>query len=284
MFITANHCKHYLEIYKNGRLVDTLDPNEETIIAIPGGMGYSHTILKPDLLPLSDEAQIIFYDPRSTGRTEQTNAPLSISLLSEDLIALITALNLEKVLLYAHSGASSIALDVAQQNKSITGLILANPILMPRNELVEKMTRLGGEAAHAFYSDVRVPCVDALMSKVVSKLDPVIRPEASANLLQLNFEMCLEMLGELLDDDVLNKILSTRQVCTVLLGELDPYHDVESETTALTARRRANLETVVLNESGHDNLLTEPERTRELVRATLERCRLISHAPETALL
>lgn len=92
------------------------------------GLGLDHRLWLPQFAALEDEYETVAYDYRGHGRTGPTEtSEYSISLLAEDLRALVEALGLENPVLCAHSYGGLVAAEYAiQYPDDVSGLVFAD--------------------------------------------------------------------------------------------------------------------------------------------------------------
>jgi proline iminopeptidase len=108
-----------------------IDQNLSPLIIIPGGPGASHNYLT-DLLPLSINRDVIFYDQYACGKSikASNNKYYSFKKNISDLRKLVKYLGIKRYILFGHSYGGAVATKYSLDNQNeITGLILASPLL-----------------------------------------------------------------------------------------------------------------------------------------------------------
>ena len=113
------------------------------LIVLHGGPGLGHDYFKPALLSASRFAEVIFYDQRCSGKSQNLSMEdcCELSLHIEDLEALTKSLGLNGFVLLGHSFGSYLALAYAVRHaKNISKLILVSPVL-PYAEPPEQIHR-----------------------------------------------------------------------------------------------------------------------------------------------
>ena len=101
------------------------------ILLFHGGLGLDHTYLMPYFDILADKYQLIYYDHRGNGRSDQPNdySQLDFELLCADADAVRKYLGHEKVIVFGHSYGGFIAQKYAlQYPDSLLGLILCDAV------------------------------------------------------------------------------------------------------------------------------------------------------------
>lgn len=101
------------------------------IIVLHGGPGLDQNYLLPQMLELTKNHEVIFYDQRGSGKSLATNYnenDINLAQFTDDLEKLRTELKLSKVILLGHSWGCTLALNYAiKYPQNITNLILLNP-------------------------------------------------------------------------------------------------------------------------------------------------------------
>lgn len=122
-----------------------------TLVAVHGGPGLDHTLLKAQLAPLADQVQILFYDQRGHGRSDHSTADhWNLPTWADDLRRLCDALGLVKPVVLGSSFGGFVALTYAGLFPDHPGgIILANTTGGRHDQAasVETFRRLGGDEA-----------------------------------------------------------------------------------------------------------------------------------------
>jgi proline iminopeptidase len=106
-------------------------PDVPPLVCVNGGLLFDHKLLWPSLSPLAAGRQIILYDQRGRGRTQ---APPGIRAARYehdigDLVALRTALGIDRWDIAGHSWGGGIAMMAAAQDPSaVRRLLLIDPV------------------------------------------------------------------------------------------------------------------------------------------------------------
>jgi proline iminopeptidase len=101
------------------------------LVCVNGGMLYSHAMLWPALAPLATGRQLVFYDQRGRGESEEPSDPLSARIEHdvEDLFALREALGFREWDVLGHSWGAGIALLAAERDREgVRRLVLVDPV------------------------------------------------------------------------------------------------------------------------------------------------------------
>lgn len=135
----------------------------DPIVVLHGGPGFSMAYIRPDLLRLSQDRTVIFYDQRGSGRSTVTDDPdlLRLSKYIEDLDMLRRYFNLEKLTLLGHSwGTGLAALYAIKYPERIKEMLLVGPMEVRSNPYTEQflsnMTSWMDEVTHKRFSELIV--------------------------------------------------------------------------------------------------------------------------------
>lgn len=123
-----------------------------TLICIPGGPGGDHQTLRPAFDRLGAFAQLIYLDPRGSGRSD-AGAPESWTLdrWGDDVAAFADALGIERPIVLGVSGGAMIAASYAARHPDHAGgLVLVNACArLEKEAMVAGFAALGGAEAAA---------------------------------------------------------------------------------------------------------------------------------------
>ena len=264
MLVAVNDINIYVETYGVELSAQhTIETDKPVLIAVPGGPGFSHTFLKPGLNPIADDFPIVYFDPRGTGKSDLgATSSWSLEQLADDLAVLINKLGIKKPYIYAHStGVNVSALLIKKHPLLVKGLVSANGILVDKQTAFDNWIKLGGDAAKRMMVDLDVTAVLEFMETVIPKYDPIPRPIEHAESLEANIEQCLHLIHSFLNMDLLKTLESSQIPCHFIVGKHDPLSTKEQSVTLLEKNNQANFSWEVFEQSGHDNLLCEPEKT-----------------------
>jgi proline iminopeptidase len=145
----------YFDTSDGARIFYRLDGSgEKPVIVVHGGPGMSMAYLRADMLELSKERSVVFYDQRGSGRSTLTTdaSKLTVEQHIQDLDALIQHLGFDSVSLVGHSwGAGLAALYVLEHPRAVDNLVLIAPMEVRSTPytaqfLEERDRRLGSQA------------------------------------------------------------------------------------------------------------------------------------------
>ena len=101
------------------------------LLCINGGLHFGYDVLWPALAPLSGNRQLIFFDQRGRGKSQQPPGPRSARIEHDagDAPAIRQALGVEKWNVLGHSWGGGIAmLSTADDNEGVNRLVLADAV------------------------------------------------------------------------------------------------------------------------------------------------------------
>ena len=236
--------------------------DKPVLIAVPGGPGFSHTLLKPGLNSLSEHFSLIYLDPRGTGKSDLCDeSSWTIQQQAEDIVALCQTLGVQKSVLLGYSvGSHYAAFAAALAPEYISGLILLNGITANKETLFNNLIRLGGNTAKRLMIDLDLSAFPEYAEKVLPLYNPVLRPDEHAETLEMNLEQCMFMLHECFDKAILPALQALSINTLFLLGKLDPLDPAADAIKRIEKLSDKNIQTEVFDQSGHDILLCEQEK------------------------
>lgn len=124
-----------------------------TLVAVHGGPGLDHTGLKDTLAPVTDDAQVLFYDQRGHGRSDYSSPEYwNLRTWAADLRDLCGAVGLDHPIVLGSSFGGFVALAYAGLYADHPGgLILASTTggRVDHERTIEVFQRLGGAEAAA---------------------------------------------------------------------------------------------------------------------------------------
>jgi pimeloyl-ACP methyl ester carboxylesterase len=124
-----------------------------TLVAVHGGPGNDHIILKPGLTPLAGHVQVVFYDQRGHGRSDHSTAGFwNLRTWADDLRRLCDTLGLSKPVVLGSSFGGFVALTYAGHFPDHPGGVILINTTGGRSDpqhSVEIFRRLGGDEAAA---------------------------------------------------------------------------------------------------------------------------------------
>jgi CTP:molybdopterin cytidylyltransferase MocA/pimeloyl-ACP methyl ester carboxylesterase len=106
-------------------------PDAIPLLCINGGLHFGHDVLWPALAPLSENRQLIFFDQRGRGKSQQPPGARAARIEHDalDVPAIRSALGIERWNVLGHSWGGAIAmLSTAEDNAGVNKLILVDAV------------------------------------------------------------------------------------------------------------------------------------------------------------
>jgi proline iminopeptidase len=118
-----------------------------TLIALHGGPGGDHSLLRPDCDPLGEVAQLIYVDLRGQGRSaRQSHEYYQVGIMADDIADFCAELGIEKPVVLGISFGGFIALSLAVRHPELLGgLILFSTVPAARGYDLDALEQLAGK-------------------------------------------------------------------------------------------------------------------------------------------
>lgn len=160
MRVAVNGVRLYVDVEGAGLVADgPLMREKPTLILLHGGPGADHSLYKPGFSALGDLVQIVYYDHRGCGRSED-GPPESWTLAqwADDLKALCDALGIDRPIVLGTSFGGFVAQAYATRHPGHLGklILIATAARVDFAAVYAAFARLGGaeaeQAARAYWS------------------------------------------------------------------------------------------------------------------------------------
>ncbi len=153
MFVTINGVRLFFDVINPGLKITEAGLREKPVlVCLPGGPGGDHQTLRPFFDRFASVAQVVYLDPRASGRSDSGDpAEWTLDQWGDDVAVFCDALGIVKPIVLGVSGGSMVAQAyLARHPDHAGGVILVNPCArMVKDELVAGFGRLGGPEAAA---------------------------------------------------------------------------------------------------------------------------------------
>ena len=231
-----------------------------TVVLLHGGPGSDHSWFKSNPVGVDDLAQVVYYDHRGNGRSDQgSSADWTLDVWADDVVRLCDALGIERPIVLGESFGGMVAQRyLARHPGHPAGVVLA--CTAPRFDvelIVATFERLGGpraaDAARAFWTEGPVaildylehcmplysvePGDDAVMGRVVMNLDVMSHFQA----------------GEQMSMDLAPGLAAATCPVLVVAGELDPVCPIEMSEAIVAALVNAHVTLERVPGASHDD-------------------------------
>ncbi|MDP3223226.1 MAG: alpha/beta hydrolase [Rubrivivax sp.] len=155
MHVLVNGVRLFFDVEGAGQVPSGARMRERpTVVLLHGGPGADHSHYRPQMSPLADVAQLVFYDHRGNGRSESgPQDRWTLAQWGDDVRGLCDALGIEKPIVLGASFGGMVALSYATRHPGHAGkLVLMNTAARGgafTQRRVELFEQLGGPAAGA---------------------------------------------------------------------------------------------------------------------------------------
>jgi proline iminopeptidase len=251
-----------------------VDGDRRPCVVLHGGLGVDHQVYRRTLEPLTDTLQLVYVDHRGNGRSAPVDmATVTMEQLADDVAALADELGLERFLVLGHSYGGFIAQEFAlRHHDRLDGLILVatTPGQLGRDE--SPGDEQGPPPPPEFLAlassspdtdDEVAAGMIGLLPYYLHSLEPVdVAPLLEGTIYRADVTARgFEVLAGWSSFDRLGDITAPT---LLLAGRHDVFTSVPQSYRI--ARRLADAEVVVLEQSGHFPWLEEPDACFAAVR------------------
>lgn len=242
------------------------------VLCLHGGPGFDHSFLKHFLLPLQQEAQLVFLDHRGQGRSdESTPDRWNLDTWIEDVQAFCEVLGIERPVVLGQSFGGIVALGVAIRHPDLPlKLVVSSSIARFRlDRALPMFERLGGEkartVAETFFSDPNQENFEAFMVTCLPLYNPTpLDPDVLARV-RLRPEVSFHFFrGEGFAYDWFGDLGRIGCPTLILAGELDPITPVADQEDMAAAIPESRLE--VFTGAGHGVFRDKPKEALAAIR------------------
>lgn len=274
----------WFDVLNAGLVPDGLVMREKPVLlALHGGPGYDHSLFKGVLDPLCDVAQVVMYDHRGNGRSDDGDRALwNLDRWTEDAKAFCDALGIERPVVLGWSFGGFVAQSyAARYPREPLGLILLSTA--PRigfDQFGPAFERLGGpqakEAARRFFFEPSPEAEEEFM-RVCLPLYTVRKDPYYLQYSETRPVARMEVARHFFADEAWRMDLRAALadvVCPTLVinGEHDPITPPECADELAAALANADVTRVTGHASSHDLPIDEPELFVNAVRRFVKRC------------
>jgi proline-specific peptidase len=245
-----------------------------TIILLHGGPGLDHTPLKEVYAPLTDFAQLVYYDHRGNGRSEAgPRERWTLDHWADDLRMLCDVLGIERPIVFGQSFGGFVALNYALRHAEHPAkLVLASTTArIHLDRALAMFDRLGGPEVRAvaerFFTEPTAENLEEYLQvcfPYYSQRPPP--PEIRARITRRPDVGEHFIRGEILHFDFTDQLREIRCPVLLLAGELDPIVSITDAEELAAALPPDRLRFERFPEAGHLLAIEQPDAVRALIR------------------
>jgi proline iminopeptidase len=151
MYVQVNGVRLYVDVEGAGLVPDGPRMREKpTLIVLHGGPGADHSLYKPDFSALSDIAQIVYFDHRGCGRSEDGPRECwTLAQWADDLKGLCDALGIEKPVVLGTSFGGFVAQAYATRHRDHPAklILISTAARVDFAAIYQAFERIGGSEA-----------------------------------------------------------------------------------------------------------------------------------------
>jgi proline-specific peptidase len=245
-----------------------------TIVMVHGGPGADHTSYKEWYASLADIAQVIYYDHRGNGRSEDgPHERWTLDQWADDLRALCEALGIEKPIVFGASFGGFVALNYGLRHPDHPAkLVLASTAAHVHVDRVLAMfERIGGAEARAVaervYADATADNIEEYLRVCVPLYTRrPVPPEVMARITMRTEVVEHFARGEEQTFDFRGRLGAIHCPVLLLAGELDPGVPIEDAEELAAGLPPDRLRFVRFADAGHMLAADQPEAVLGLIR------------------
>jgi len=235
-YAAINGIRIYYETYGRG----------QPVLVLHGGAGFIET-MHYQISALAETRLVIAPDSRAHGRSTDSDAPLSYSLMVDDMLKLVATLGIDKVDIVGWSDGAIIGLDIAMHHPERVAKLVAISANFDVNGLIQIPT-----------ADHTIPPVPGFYRR--NAPDPDHWP------ILYNKLIAMQKAQPRYTKDDLNRI-STPTL--IMAGEFDI---IKREHTDLLARYISNSQEIIIKNGTHAIPLEAPEKVNSHMLSFLNPC------------
>ena len=275
MFVSVGDVRLFVDVDGAKLVPDGMAMRERpTIILLHGGPGFDHTPFKATYASLTEIAQLVYYDHRGNGRSEDgPRERWNLDQWADDLRTLCDVLGIERPIVFGTSFGGFVALNYALRHPDHpTKLIVSSTTARVHLERALAMfERLGGP-------DVRSMAERFFIEPTAENREEYLRvcgpyytqrprpPEILARVTQRPEVGEHFWRGEIMTFDLTQRLGEIRSPVLLLAGELDPIATIDDAAELAAALPPDRLRFVRFPDAGHMLAIEQPEAVLNLIR------------------
>lgn len=259
-----------------------------SLLLLHGGPGMDHTGWKPRMSALADLAQIVYFDMRSHGRSDQRPAAeWTLDQWADDIVRLCSVLGIVRPIVFGQSFGGMVAQHYLARHPNHPGRVIISSA-SPHFGLARKLAafeRLGGvearRAAEAYWSDPAAARFEAYLDTCLPLYNATPQPDTNRARRQFDAELLHAWnRTELPHVDLLPGLAHAACPVLVLGGEEDPVTPIEDQRDIAAALPPAWVEFHAVAGAGHGIWRDRPDEAMQLLRRFVGAATVVPGSPD----
>ena len=284
MKVSIGDSSLWFDVLNAGLVTDGPGMREKPVLlCLHGGPGFDHTDFKDLIEPLCDVAQIVLYDHRAMGRSDDCDRSLwNLAQWADDVHSFCAALGIERPVVLGWSFGGMVAqVYAARYPDEPAGLVLLATAAQMIDERAEAaFERVGGPEARDLYRRTMVERDSSAFEDYLRVCMPLYTVKRDPEYLRVHETRPIVrqdvteyfLWGEGKAMDLRPGLAKVTCPTLIINGRHDPITPPECSDEMEEALVNAPVTHVVGERSGHDVPEDEPELFAVSVRALIERC------------
>jgi pimeloyl-ACP methyl ester carboxylesterase len=258
------------------------------LIALHGGPGLDHSVLRPGIDVLRSDFQLVLVDQRGHGRSDRdTPARWNLDVWADDVARLCDALDVDTPIVLGVSFGATVALRFATRwpDRPAAVVSVSGSAHRDRPASVRAFERIAGpDVAAVAARHWRAPTADTLVEfrdRCMPYYTTTRTPLATASSIRNQALMLHWLDGEDRTFDLRPQLGQVRCPVLAITGELDPVAPPESAEVIADAVSQGEI--AIVAEAGHGVFRDRPSAFREAVVSWVSRNGLEAASEQSAL-
>lgn len=282
MFIHVNGVRLFVDVENAGLVPRGGGMREKpTLLLLHGGPGFDHSGFKPVFSGLSDVAQVVYYDHRGNGRSEDGDpSTWTLAQWGDDVKGLCDALGIVKPTVLGMSWGGYVAQAYATRHPDLPGklVLVSTAAKVEFPAIFEMFGRLGGPEAKRIAETYWMAPTAESRAEFIRTCVPLYRqtppdPEAMRRVLMRN-ETALHFNGPGQEQgrmDFRSELGRVRCPVLVMAGDHDPMSPMAFSETLVAALPPDRVRFEKFTDCGHGVFGDAPERACAVLREFIAR-------------
>jgi len=242
-------------------------------LVLISGLGYGGWYWHKVLPGLAQHYQVLTFDNRGAGESDQPDGPYTVPMMAADTIGLLDALNIQGANIFGHSLGGFIAQEVVLQRPDLVSkLILASTthggtqVIPITPEALQVMTDREGEPLELVKRGIAIACAAGFSEKQPEVVQELIQYRFSNPVPPAQYQAQVAAgagTAAFTQEEVIDRMAQITIPVLILFGEQDQV--VPPGNADLMAQKLSNAQIKILPGTGHMFPIEDPEATVKAV-------------------